>query len=151
MFAILRRFLRKGDIVVADRGFWSFANLAFLALCGVDMIVRTRYADKVDWSKGKSLGKDDRVITMKRPADKEASRVMSKRMWHWLPTEITVRQVRAKVAVAGFRTKELLITTTLLDPLKWPAETLVAFGGADQCKRCPRAATRVIDDGVSGL
>lgn len=35
--------------------------------------------------------------------------------------------MRAKVAVAGFRTKELLITTTLLDPLKWPVETLVAL------------------------
>ena len=127
MFAILRRFLRKDDIVVADRGFWSFANLAFLVLRGVDMVVRTRYADRVDWSKGKSLGKDDRLITMKRPADRDASRVMSTRMWHRLPKEITVRQVRAKVAVAGFRTKEILITTTLLDPLKWPVETLVAL------------------------
>ena len=30
LFALLRRILRRGDIVVADRGFWSFANLAFL-------------------------------------------------------------------------------------------------------------------------
>lgn len=127
MFAILRRFLRKDDIIVADRGFWSFANLAFLPRRGADVIVRTRYADRVDWRRGKSLGKNDRLITMKRPADKDASRVMSKRMWLRLPKQITVRQVRAEVGVAGFRTKELLITTTLLDPVKWPIETLIAL------------------------
>jgi hypothetical protein len=27
----------------------------------------------------------------------------------------------------------------------------IAFGGADQCQRCARAATRVLDDSVSGL
>ena len=127
MFAILRRFLRKDDIVVADRGFWSFANLAFLPQRGVDMIVRTRYADRLDWSEGKALEKNDRLITIKRPADKDASRVMSPRIWQRLPRQITVRQVRASVAVAGFRTKELLITTTLLDPVKWPVATLVAL------------------------
>jgi hypothetical protein len=127
MFALLRRFLRKDDIVVADRGFFSFANLAFLAQRTVDFVVRTRYADRGDWTQGKALGKDDRLITIKRPSDKDASRVMSMRLWRRLPQKITVRQVRAKVAVAGFRTKELLITTTLLDPLKWPVETLVAL------------------------
>ena len=40
LFALLRRNLRRGDIVVADRGFWSFANLAFLPMRGADMVVR---------------------------------------------------------------------------------------------------------------
>lgn len=127
LFALLRRTLRRGDILVADRGFWSFANLAFLPLRGVDFVVRGRYAARIDWRKGKRLGKDDRLVTMKRPANKDASRVMSARLWRRLPETITVRQVRVPIARAGFRTQELLLITTLLDPVLWPVETLASL------------------------
>ena len=127
LFALIRRMLKKGDIIVTDRGFFSFANLAFLPQRGADMVVRGKYAKKLDWRTGKHLGKNDRLITMKRPADKDASRVMSARLWRRLPQTITVRQVLAIVERPGFQSKELLITTTLLDPLQWPVETLVAL------------------------
>ena len=127
LFALLRRTLRRGDIVVADRGFWSFANLAFLPMRGADMVVRGRSADRVDWRKGQRLGKDDRLILMKRPADKDASRVMSPRLWGRLPQNITVRQIRARSIRPGFRTQDLLLITTLLDPVLWPVATLVAL------------------------
>ena len=127
LFALLRRTLRRGDIVVADRGFWSFANLAFRPLRGADMLVRGRYADRIDWRKGRRLGKDDRLITMQRPADKDASRVMSTRLWRRLPQTITVRRMRARIERPGFRTQELLLITTLLDPTLWPAEVLITL------------------------
>ena len=127
LFALLRRILRQGDIVVADRGFWSFANLALLPMRGADMLVRGRYADRIDWRKGKRLGKDDRLITMKRPADKDASRVMSPRLWCQLPQNITVRQMRVRSVRPGYLTQELLLITTMLDPVLWPVETLVAL------------------------
>ena len=127
LFALLRRTLRRGDILLADRGFWSFANLAFLPMRGIDFLVRGRYAERIDWRKGKRLGKDDRLITMKRPADKDASRVMSARLWKRLPATITVRQVRAQITRPGFRTQSLLLITTLLDPVLWPVETLASL------------------------
>ena len=92
---------------------------------GVDLVVRGRYADKVDWHKGKRLGKNDRIITMKRPG--VASCVMSPRLWQSLPKTISVRQIRTRFDVPGFRSKELLLITTLLDPALWPVETLVAL------------------------
>ena len=91
------------------------------------MLVRGRYADRIDWRKGQRLGKDDRLITMKRPADKDASRVMSPRLWCQLPQNMTVRQMRARSARPGFRTRELLLITTRLDPELWPVATLVAL------------------------
>ena len=63
LFALLRGTLRRGDVLVADRGFWSFANLAFLPLRGVDLIVRAKYANTLDWRQGQRLGKDDRLVT----------------------------------------------------------------------------------------
>ena len=127
LFALLRRTLRAGDILVADRGFWSFANLAFLPMRGIDFLVRGRYAKRIDWRKGQRIGKDDRLITMKRPADKDASRVMSARLWKSLPATITVRQVRVQITRPGFRTHPLLLITTLLDPVLWPMETLASL------------------------
>ena len=62
LFALLRGTLRRGDVLVADRGFWSFANLAFLPLRGVDLIVRAKYANTLDWRQGQRLGKDDRLV-----------------------------------------------------------------------------------------
>ena len=129
---------------------------------GADMVVRGRYADRIDpfdcaqgarWRKGKRLGKDDRLITMKRPADKDASRVMSPRLWGQLPQNITVRRIRARSARPGFRTQELLLITTLLDPVPfrqaqgpepaeglWPVETLVALYEPFGCAQGTRAA-----------
>ena len=93
----------------------------------VDFVVRGRYASRIDWRKGQRLGKDDRLITMKRPADKDASRVMTARLWKRLPAAITVRQVRVHMTQPGFRTQSLLLITTLLDPVLWPVATLAAL------------------------
>ena len=57
LFALLRRTVRRGDILVADRGFWSFANLALLPMRGADFLVRGRYAARIDWRKGQRSAK----------------------------------------------------------------------------------------------
>ena len=77
---------------------------------------------------------------MKRPADKDASRVMSARLWQRLPQTITVRQVRVRSVRPGFRTQPLVLITTLLDPALWPAETLVALYEPFDCAQGTRGA-----------
>ena len=125
LFALLRRFLKRGDILVGDRGFWSFPNLALLKARGVDAIFRARYANRIDWRRGRRLGKGDRLVTMKKSVD--PSRVMGRRLWTGLPKEITMRQVRGQVERKGHRSGSFVITTTLLDPVAWPAERLLAL------------------------
>jgi hypothetical protein len=125
LFALLRGTLRRGDVLVADRGFWSFANLAFLPLRGVDLIVRAKYANTLDWRQGQRLGKDDRLVTMSKPDD--ASRVMKRRWWSRLPQQIIVRQIRLRLTQRGHRDEELVVTTTLLDPVAWPAAQIATL------------------------
>ena len=125
LFALLRGCLRRGDVLVADRGFCSFANLALLPQRGVDFVVRAKYADRLDWRQGMRLGKNDRLVTIRRPL--EASRVMKGRLWARLPDQIVVRQIRLRVTKRGYREQELVVATTLLDPVAWPAEQLAAF------------------------
>lgn len=125
LFALLRRSLKRGDVLVGDRGFWSFPNLALLQSRGVDALFRARYAERIDWSQGQRLGSGDRLVTMSKPVT--PSRVMGRRLWKRLPQQITLRRVRATLQRPGHRPQSLVITTTLLDPVAWPAEQIIAL------------------------
>ena len=48
-------------------------------------------------------------------------------LWRELPAEIVVRIVRFRVAVPGFRTKAVVLITTLLDAKAYPDAELVAL------------------------
>lgn len=125
LFALLRGTLKKQDVLVADSGFYSFANLSLLARRGVDLIVRTPRITGLDWSKGHVLGPGDRLITLTK--SQHPSSVMSCRLWKRLPRTITVRQVKLEIQRPGVRPRTLVITTTLLDPVLWPASLLLAL------------------------
>jgi hypothetical protein len=65
-FIKLHSELKQGDVVVADRAFGSFANIALLIAGGVDGVFRVHHRRKVDFSTGsnsakwrKKLGKND--------------------------------------------------------------------------------------------
>jgi hypothetical protein len=50
-------------VVVAGWRVWFFVHLAFLPLRGVNLIVRAKYANALDWRQGQRLGKNDRLVT----------------------------------------------------------------------------------------
>lgn len=125
LFALLRGCLKKQDVLVADKGFYSWPNLALLARRSVDLIVRTPRVQALDWTKGRILGAGDRLLSVTKPA--RPSKVMSRRLWQSLPQTITLRQVRVERVRDGFRPGILIITTTLLDPILWPAALLISL------------------------
>lgn len=43
-----------------------------------------------------------------------------------VPEKLTVRVVRFAVATKGFRTREVWLVTTLLNPVQYPVEQLAA-------------------------
>ena len=64
-----------------------------------------------------------------RPAKKEASPWMGVKQFLQLPPQITVRVVRYVVTHKGFRSREIFVTTTLLDEQAWPEEKLAELYG----------------------
>jgi hypothetical protein len=58
------------------------------------------------------LGREDHVISWSKPPRPEW---LDEASYAALPASLAVREVRVRVAVAGFRTKVLLLVTTLLD------------------------------------
>ena len=52
---------------------------------------------------------------------------MSKEQYATLPDELTLREVKVIVEQKGFRTRELVVVTTLLDPEQYPAMQIAAL------------------------
>ena len=121
----LWRPLEKGDVLLADRGFCSSQDLGAIAARGADAVMRLHQARKIDMTQGLPLGPDDRLIVWKKPAQRP--RGCTPQEYAAQPASQSLRLVRDRVEVPGFRTEEVLLVTTLLDPVAFPASALAAL------------------------
>jgi hypothetical protein len=114
--------LQKGDVVLADRGFCSFAAMAGLQKQrGVDSVMRLHQMRKADFRSGRRLGPDDRLIIWRKPQRTDA---WSEEEFAALPETLMLRLIRLRVEAPGFRTKTVVLVTTLIDPIAYPADEL---------------------------
>jgi hypothetical protein len=126
--ALFRRLwdqLKKGDIFLADRLFCDFVTLAGLWRRGVDSVLRLNAKRDCDFRKGKRLGKYDRLVTWNKPDRK--SKTATRKLWNTLPEQITLRLICYPVGIPGFRPREIILVTTLLDPVAYPAAELAGL------------------------
>ena len=117
--------LEKGAVLLGDRGFCSYFDLCQLQARGVEAVVRLHGSRPADFRKGQCLGKNDRLMTWTRP--RAGSLICRKKEHRALPATLTVRYVRYQVAPPGFRTRQVVLVTTLLDPRAYPLEALAAL------------------------
>jgi hypothetical protein len=113
--ALLRELLdrfRPGDVFVADRAYCSYWLLAALQARGVDVAIRLHQSRRPDFGTGRRLGPDDHVVEWARP---DRPDWMDKPMSHATPKTLTVREVRFRVDRPGYRTREIVVATTLSD------------------------------------
>jgi hypothetical protein len=104
---------QKSDVVLGDRGFCSYANLALLMERGAHAVMRAHQMRKLDYRQGKRLGQHDRLVLWERPAAPGAG--WSRKDWNALPRQLTLRIVRIKVEIDGFRVHQYDLVTTLTD------------------------------------
>lgn len=111
-----------GDVLLADRFYAGYWDVAFWLARGVHVVVRNSASRMSDFRRGRRLGKDDHLITWKktnRPdwIDAEAARNV--------PARLQLREVRVRVEVKGFRTREVIVITSLTDAKAYPREAIV--------------------------
>jgi hypothetical protein len=121
LFRQLHDVLEEGDVVLADRYFSGWSDIALPRARGIDIVVRKHQARPTDFRKGKRLGKEDHLVVWTRP---QRPKWMSAEQYATLPNELTLREVRVHVAQKGFRTKSLVVVTTLLDAEQYPPEEI---------------------------
>jgi hypothetical protein len=121
LFQELRTHLKANDVVLGDRNFGTFATLVLLKRQGADGVFRRHQSRGAGVSTVKRLGQDDALVRWRAPHHYRPP---------WLdasvdlPQTMVVREVSFDVTQPGFRTKSVMLVTTLLDAKHYPAWAL---------------------------
>jgi hypothetical protein len=116
----LHPLLRRGDMLIGDRAFCSYAQIALLMHHGVDVVMRLH-------QRRPPRALADHRETWTRPPTRP--RWMSEAIWQLLPETLSVRIVRYTVARKGSRTRFVYVATTLLDAPAYPPRTIARLYG----------------------
>ena len=136
--------LRPGDVLVADRGFCSYAHLALLVQAGVHAVFRIHQRHIVDFTPGRAhveparrgkghtgqprsgwlqqLGEHDQLVHWLKPLT--CPQWMEAEQYAHLPERLEVRELRYRVHRKGFRVTSITLVTTLLDAARYTVEAL---------------------------
>jgi hypothetical protein len=118
LFRTLHDHLQEGDVVLADRYFSGWFDLALLWQRGVHSVVRKHQLRATDFRAGYRLGPDDHLVCWYKPSRPDW---MSPADYAALPDFLILREVRVRVEQKGFRTHKLVVVTTLEDAEQYPA------------------------------
>jgi hypothetical protein len=117
--------LRKGDILVGDSYYSSFDEVVTLAGMGVDVVMRRHGGRPADFRRGTRLGREDHTVLWLRSRNRPGW--MSREEFAALPRVLMMRELRVRVDKPGFRTRSLVVVTTLLSAAAFPAGELAAL------------------------
>jgi hypothetical protein len=112
LFRTLFDKLAPGDLVMGDRYYGGWFMLALLQQRGVEFVTRLHQHRAADFSQGKRLGKGDHIVAWPKPARPEW---LDKETYDSLPDQLEVREIAVNVDTPGFRTKSMIIVTSLRD------------------------------------
>jgi hypothetical protein len=112
MLRTLMYSLKRGDVLLGDRYFANYWIIALARLLGIDIVFRQHQLRKVDFRKGRRLGKNDHLITWTKP---QRPKWMTQDFYDSLPTTLTLRELRLRIPRGKNRLRELVVVTTLLD------------------------------------
>lgn len=137
--ALLRKILdclNVGDVLLGDAYFASYFLIAQLQQRGVDAVFHADGKRPIDFREGKRLGKLDHVVAYQKPAKPEW---MSQEIYETMPEQIEVRECCVSIDRPGFRSRKILIISSILNPdvaqkselgdlyrLRWMAELYFA-------------------------
>jgi hypothetical protein len=117
--------LSPGDILLTDALMSTWHEMLTLKQRGVDSVSRlNKSTRRADFRRGKRLGKGDHVVRWLKP---DSIRHLDWATYKSLPDYLEVRETRIRVEQTGFRTKEIIVVTTLLDPEAATKEDLASL------------------------
>jgi hypothetical protein len=126
--SLLRRLwgvLRPGDVLLEDCLMANWVGIYLLKQRGVETVSRLNKAvRRADFRQGTRLGKDDHLVLWKKPT---SIRSVDRETYRSLPDSIAIREVRFRVEQPGFRTRSIVVVTTLLGPEQATREDLAAL------------------------
>ncbi len=127
--AILRDMFSQfnwGDVLLVDSYLCSYMEIAVLLGKGVDFVGHMHAHRAVDFRRGKKVGVLDHLVPWVKPRRPEW---MSLEVYAALPDVMWVREIRFRLVRNGYRDREIVIITTLLDANAYPKAEIVNLYG----------------------
>jgi hypothetical protein len=124
LLRLLADAFEPGDVVPGDRYYGGWSDLALWQRRGVDVVVRLHQRRRAEFRRGRRLGRGDHVVSWPRPARPEW---LDAATYAALPAALSVREVAVRVRQRGFRTRRLVVVTTLRDAAAFAAWELAAL------------------------
>jgi len=119
LFRQLWHHLRPGDVLLADRVFCSWAEMAVLLGRGVDLILTKNRSRKTDFRTGVRLGPKDHLVRWPKPAKRPDW--VDAAAWQALPAELVLREAEV-LKRRGPKRPAVVAVSSLLDARAWPRE-----------------------------
>jgi hypothetical protein len=117
--------LKAGDILLADAYYSSFDEVVTLVGMGVDVVMRQAGNRRTDFRRGTRLGPEDHLVEWHRHRNRPEW--MRREEFAGLPRTIRMRELRVRVEVKGFRTRSMVVVTSLLDAAAYPRDDLAGL------------------------
>jgi putative transposase len=89
---------------------------------GVDVVARLHQKRKYDFRRGQHLGAGDHIVAWRRP---QRPKWMSEDLYATMPETIRMREVIRRVDTPGYRVKELVVATSLLDAQAYGTDEII--------------------------
>lgn len=127
--ALLRALLGSftaGDVAVMDRYYCSFLMIALLAGRGVQVCARMHSRRRLDFRRGRRLGKYDHLIVWTKP---RRPPWMDQEIYDTIPETLELREIRYNIVRPGYRSQTITIATTLTDAELYSKEEIAALYG----------------------
>ncbi len=133
----LTDYLELGDILLGDRAFCSYVDICLWQNIGIDAVMRLhqgrlqkgkkrpKYTVNPPFKKKKPTRNcpSDRLILWEKPKCKPQD--VSREDFDSLPKDLVLREVHCYICIPGFRTKEIIVVTTLLDAVEYPISDIL--------------------------
>jgi len=120
LFRTIWDVFRPGDIVLTDALLCTWAEIQLLKQRGVDFVGQLHVNRKADFRRGKRLGKKDHIVRWPKPF----VRWMDKESRKALPDFLEVRECCISIQQPGFRSKTIVVVTTLLDAVEYTKDDI---------------------------
>lgn len=125
----LLKHVRAGDVLLADRAFCTYELFARLAEKGAHGVMRLHQKRHgvLDWRRGRKIGMNQRLVIWRKPRQQPAGSRLHPELWAALPEQLQVRYIKHPYQDRTGQKRMLVIATTLVDAVAYPAADLCAL------------------------
>jgi hypothetical protein len=112
LFRQLVGILQRGDVLLGDRLYATYWNMARVLAAGADAVMRLHAGRTEIWFRGRGHSTANRKVWWHKPPCPDW---MTPEEYEQIPEKLRLRAVRVDVRRRGYRTRRLVLVTTLLD------------------------------------